>query len=142
MNLTETYPAEAGSVPLARDAVCTLASGAGATASEMDSVRLAVSEALTNAVLHAYPEAAGELHVTAAVTGGELQVLVADDGEGLHAGGGSPGQGLGFALIALMSDTFTIAKRSGGGIEVRLGFKLSAEIPAGNGGRQLLGSRA
>jgi anti-sigma regulatory factor (Ser/Thr protein kinase) len=139
-SLEQSYPADAESVRVARDAVCAFAARTGAHEGETDAIRLAVSEALTNAVVHAYRGDWGLIHLTAAVAADELHVVVADDGHGLRAGGGSPGQGLGFALIALSTDSFTIAKRSSGGIEVRLTFKLGSETL--NGGRYDRGSFA
>lgn len=103
---------------------------------KLDAVRLAVSEALTNAVVHAYGGDPGRVEVTAAVASGELWVLIGDDGRGLRAVGGSRGRGMGLALIALVSDSLTIARRSSSGIEVRVGFKLAVaeRAPARSGG--------
>src|SRR2546423_264948 len=79
------YRAIPASGPLARQARGDLAAAAGASAEKVEAIRLAVSEAMTNAVLHAYPQASGVVDVTAAVASGELWVLIADDGRGLHA---------------------------------------------------------
>ena len=70
-------------VPRARRVVVDLAAEAGATPETIEAIRLATSEALTNAVVHAYDAAPGEIHVSAALRGGELSVVVADDGRGL-----------------------------------------------------------
>ena len=125
-SLNESYPAVSESVRLARGAVGAFAADAGASGEKLDAVRLAVSEALTNAVMHAYGGDPGRVEVTAAVASGELWVLIGDDGRGLRAVGGSRGRGIGLALIALVSDNLTIARRSSGGIELRVGFKLAA----------------
>lgn len=90
----------------------------------VDSVRLAVSEAVTNAVLHAYGEAPGEVHVTLAIADEEFWILVADDGCGHQSVPASPGLGLGLALIADACQHFLITERSGGGTELRMGFPL------------------
>src|SRR5205807_1693454 len=78
----------------------------------------------TNVVLHAYPTAAGQIHVSAAVAGDELWILIADDGVGLHTGGTSGGLGIGLALIAELSDSFSVVNRASGGTEVRIRFDL------------------
>src|SRR5436305_10348942 len=98
--LIRTYDADAVSVSAARYELTEFAKPAGASDYELQSIRLAVSEALTNVVLHAYRGSSGQIHVNAAVAGGELWILIADDGAGLHAGGTSGGLGIGLALIA------------------------------------------
>lgn len=127
-------------MPSARAALTEFAANAGATATEVEAVRWAASEALTNVVLHAYGERPGEIHVTAALTGGQLWVLVADDGRGLDARSGSPGLGLGLGLISRLTDDLVIAKCASGGAELRMGFKLTAV--AGVRGDQDRGSLA
>jgi serine/threonine-protein kinase RsbW len=122
--LIRTYDAVPQTVPTARRELTEFAAAAGATKEELDSVRLAVSEALTNAVLHAYRGGPGEVHVSAAVAEEELWVLIGDDGFGLHAGGESPGLGIGLVLIAELTDSFSIVNRSSGGTEVRMRFTL------------------
>ncbi len=122
--LTRSYPAVPSSVPAARRELTELAHAAGASPESLDAVRLAVSEGLTNAVLHAYPDRPGAVHVTAAVAGGELWVLIADDGCGLEARTSRPGLGLGLALIAQASDDFTVVPRSSRGLELRMRFTL------------------
>ena len=98
--------------------------------SSIEAIRLAVSEAMTNAVKYAYVDEPGEIEVAATLASGELWVLIADDGCGLRAEARSDGLGLGLALIALASDSLTIVRRSSGGIEVRLAFALT-RAPAG-----------
>jgi anti-sigma regulatory factor (Ser/Thr protein kinase) len=46
--------------------------------------RLAVTEAATNAVIHAYAKAKGELRVTAAMQDGELVIVSHPDGTEIH----------------------------------------------------------
>src|SRR5947209_5752128 len=121
--LVHTYPAVADSVPRARHAVAEFARAAGVEEEQVEAVRLAASEAITNAVRHAYrPGEAGSLYVTAAAAGGELWLLVADDGHGLDARSHSPGLGLGLALIASICDEFAVLKRAIRGTELRMRF--------------------
>jgi anti-sigma regulatory factor (Ser/Thr protein kinase) len=122
--LIRTYAAVAASVPAARHELADFARSAGASEDELHAIRLVVSEALTNAVLHAYRGSSGHVHLNAAVAGDELWVLIGDDGSGLHAGGHSTGLGIGLALIAELSDSFSVVNRSSGGTEVRIRFSL------------------
>ncbi|MEO6857884.1 MAG: ATP-binding protein [Solirubrobacteraceae bacterium] len=123
-NLSLTFRAEPDSVPVARRSVSEFAAEAGADRLQVDAVRLAVSETMTNAVLHAYSGEPGNVYVTAAVVPGELWVLIADEGRGLEPRADRPGLGLGLALIAQVTDELAIVPRAGGGIEVRMRFDL------------------
>src|SRR5436305_4616858 len=122
----ESYPALPSSVPAARRAIVECAVAAGATPEQLDAIRLASSEALTNAVQYAYRARSGHVHVTARSAGGELWVLIADNGCGIHAGQDSEGLGLGLALISQSTDGFSVMERSTGGTELRLRFWLGA----------------
>ena len=123
--LSESYPAVPEAVPLARRALTDVAAAAGADPQRLEEIRLAVSEALTNAVVHAYRNGdVGRVQVTAAVASGELWVLVGDDGRGLHAWNDSRGLGIGLSLISGLSDDFAIVTRASGGTEVQMRFDL------------------
>src|SRR5690242_5720682 len=122
---SHTYPAVADSVPRAREALSRFARAAGASAEQLDSIRLAVSEAATNVVVHAYADDPGRIQLDAGLSAGELWVLIADDGLGMRPQEQSPGLGFGLSLISQVADAFEIAKRSSGGLEVRMRFSLS-----------------
>ena len=121
----ETFPAVSDSVPRARQAVVALAAGAGASEQQIDAIRLATSEALTNAVVHAYEGAPGLIHVSAELRNGGLDVTVADDGSGLRPRLDRRGMGLGLALIAEATQEMAIVKRPSGGTAVQMRFRLS-----------------
>jgi anti-sigma regulatory factor (Ser/Thr protein kinase) len=112
-------------VPTVRRALADMAASAGAADWQLDRIRLAASEALTNVVLHAYRPRAGEIHVTAGVAANEFWVLIADDGRGIKAGPESDGLGLGLALIAQLTDDYAIVERSSGGTELQLRFAIA-----------------
>jgi anti-sigma regulatory factor (Ser/Thr protein kinase) len=122
--LDEAYPAVGESVPLARRRLVGFAAAAGADLDQLDAIRLAASEALSNAVQHAYPDGPGKIDVAAWMVLGELWILIADDGCGLHADRERAGLGLGLALISQVSDGFVVMERSSGGTEVRMRFDL------------------
>jgi serine/threonine-protein kinase RsbW len=133
-NFSLTLPAEPEAVTTARHALSDFAESAGADRSKLEAVRLAASEALTNAVVHAYADKPGQVHVTAAVVFSELWVLVADEGQGLEPRTNRPGLGLGLGLISQVTDELVIVPRASGGTEVRMRFDL---VPsrARDGGR-------
>lgn len=120
----ESWPACPEMVPAARKAIADFAAAAGARPEKLEAIRLTASEALTNAVLYAYPAWMGHIHLTVRVAGDELWVLIADNGVGVHAGSDSGRLGLGLALISQLTDGFSIVERSSGGTEVRLRYVL------------------
>lgn len=129
-NLDETYEATPDAVAEARTRLAEFAGAAGASPEQVHSVRLAASEALTNAVVHAYRGGPGDIHVNAAVVAGELWILISDDGCGLAPRAERPGLGLGLGLIAQVSDDFAIVSRTSGGTEVRIRFDLPQPAPS------------
>ena len=89
--LSLTFRAEPDSVPRARTALREFASDVGASVDQVDAVRLASSEAVTNAVLHAYRDEPGKVYITAALVSDELWIVVSDDGGGLEHRACRPG---------------------------------------------------
>lgn len=123
-----SYHAAPDSVAAARNALAKFAREAGATDEQMQAIRLVVSEAITNAVVHAYRHSErGEVHVSASYVEDDLWLLVADCGQGMRAREDSPGLGLGLALIAQLSDELQIVGRGSGGTELRIRFDLSSD---------------
>ncbi len=125
-----SYPAVRESVPRARAAVTDFAREAGARDALLEAIQLAASEAITNAVMHAYEHAdRGEVQVSASYIEDELWLLIADTGHGMRPRDNSPGLGLGLALIAQLATEFQILSRGSGGTELRMRFSLA---PAGS----------
>ncbi len=109
-----------------RHALVGYAETIGATSRALDAIALAVTEAATNAVLHAFVGAApGHIAVTAEVAGdGRLLVLVADDGRGMAPRPDSCGLGLGLPLITQLAQRVQIGRSADGGTAVRMEFDL------------------
>ncbi len=123
--LCESRPAVAATARWARGAVGDFAAAAGLSEERLDDVRLVVSEAVTNAIVHAYGDGSGEVHLIAASRPGELLVVVADEGAGMRGGRSERrGLGLGLPTMAALSDGLTVAHRAGGGVEVRMAFSM------------------
>lgn len=121
-----TLPAEPAAAALARQAVTRFARAQGAINGTVADVALAVSEAVTNAVLHAYRDrpAPGELTVLGTRRGDELEVLVCDEGDGVTPRVDSPGLGVGLAIIGRLARSMEVRQRSGGGAEICMRFAL------------------
>jgi serine/threonine-protein kinase RsbW/stage II sporulation protein AB (anti-sigma F factor) len=120
--------AEPSAVAVVRRLVGDEAVRAGGDQDVRDRLRLAVTEAVTNVVMHAYrfaPEP-GDVLVTVEHLDDALAVVVRDHGIGLLPRTDSPGLGLGLGLMAQLADQCEIATRAAGGVEVRLRFALAA----------------
>jgi anti-sigma regulatory factor (Ser/Thr protein kinase) len=103
------WPARPESVPDARRAATAWASDVGAATEQLGDIALAVSEACTNAVLHAYVGATpGSFRVCVERTGEAIRVLVTDWGHGLRPRPDSPGLGLGLPVIASLTTSMEV----------------------------------
>jgi anti-sigma regulatory factor (Ser/Thr protein kinase) len=119
-----TFPPTPQGVGAMRREVAAFAHRAGLDEDGVADVRLAVSEAATNAVVHGYRDSsAGELKVAAFVAKGELNVIVSDAGVGLAPRPDSPGLGLGMPLMASVTSRFRVVSR-GAGTEIHMAFAL------------------
>ncbi|HEU4978316.1 MAG TPA: ATP-binding protein [Solirubrobacteraceae bacterium] len=119
-----SYPAAPGSVREARADVIAQAAAAGVPEDLFPRIMLAVSEAVTNAVLHAYAGAEpGEVHVSTAETAGAFEVVVHDDGHGLVPRPDSPGLGLGLPIVSRVADDLDVSAGEAKGTRVRMRFR-------------------
>jgi len=114
-----------GSIRRVRHLVSGFAAEYGADRALLGRIAIAVSEATTNGVLHAYPRhEPGALHVSADVEDGEIEIVIADDGTGLRAAPDSGGLGLGLPMLARCCDRFAVRERRPHGTEIWMGFVL------------------
>ena len=98
---------------------------AGAEAPVLDAVRLAVSEAVSNVVMHGYrARPAGAFTVAVVQDGDELRVIVRDQGGGMEPRSDSPGAGFGLPLIESVTESLSVDVATGGGTEVCMTFGL------------------
>jgi anti-sigma regulatory factor (Ser/Thr protein kinase) len=117
-------PAEPSAVTFLRRRAAEFVSTAGASDEMTEAVALAVSEIVTNAVVHAYDgQARGDVRVSCNADGERFIVEVADDGSGIWLRQDSPGLGHGLAMVGALADTLEIAPGPDGrGMAVRMAF--------------------
>jgi len=127
VELPGAFPAVASSLSSIRRGVAACAQRAGAPAPQVAAMVSAVNEAAANAVVHAYDGGAEDARVWVGyeLDAGWLHFTVADRGGGLRPRRSSPGLGLGFAIIAQLADELELRDAEGGGVEIRMGFRLS-----------------
>jgi serine/threonine-protein kinase RsbW len=121
----QSWPASPEHVGSARRVVSAAAKRAGAVDPVLDAVRLAVSEAVSNVILHGYRQTGnGAFTVAVELEDDELRVTVRDEGCGMQPRADSPGAGLGLPLIANLADSFSVTAPPSGGTEVCMKFPL------------------
>jgi serine/threonine-protein kinase RsbW len=99
-------PAVPGSVHAARHAVAAFCVG---RALDHEGIAIAVSEAVANAVTHAYPDGAhGPVRVVADFEPGSLLLIISDKGQGMTPRTESPGMGAGLGVIARIATSLQI----------------------------------
>ncbi len=116
-------PATSENVAVVRHVLAGIGEALGMDQESTGKMLLAVSEACTNVVVHAYEgEDDGTLEVDACVDGDLLRVVVRDRGVGLRLRPDSPGLGMGLPLIAAVTEQVEIADDGHGGNELRMTF--------------------
>jgi stage II sporulation protein AB (anti-sigma F factor) len=130
-----SYQAAPESVARVRAEIAAFAAAHGVAPRRIDDIRLAVSEAVSNAVMHGYRKSAGTVHVSASHADGALWISIRDFGTGMHSrepGDAHTGMGLGLALIGRVVNEMSVSPQAGAGTEVQMRFALvSAAVPAG-----------
>ena len=116
-----TYEASAANVGLLRNQLAALARDCGLDERTVGDVKLAVSEAVTNALVHGYRGAGGTIRVEADVDEAELHIRVRDRGIGMGPRTDSPGLGLGLPVIATVADHVEVLEVPPG-TEVHMAF--------------------
>jgi len=127
-------------VAVVRAAVASAAATVAFTVPELEELRIAVSEAVSNAVLHAYPGGGGEVEVTISVGADGIVVVVEDKGRGIADLDAARQPefttleghlGLGFAFLEAMADGVEVTSAPGAGTRVLLRKRPHADPPAG-----------
>jgi anti-sigma regulatory factor (Ser/Thr protein kinase) len=126
------FPATPEAVPLARHDVLDILDQAGlADPTLRANVALAVSEATTNAVRHAYPPDRIDGHVDIAVTRAHDSVTVTVSDEGLGMDSRISPQGSGLGLLIMSAEAQDVAVKSDqAGTTVALRFTMSTDSPS------------
>lgn len=122
---TTAHPERVGEL---RRAVAAYATQHGLSTRRVDDVAVAVSELVSNAVLHAYRdrESPGVVTVKVATEDGTLVVRVADEGLGLAPRDDSPGAGLGLRIAGMVADELEVEDLEPRGTAVNLTFAAAA----------------
>ena len=129
------FPAKSVNESFARTVVSSFVSQLDPRLGELSDLKTAVREAVTNCIVHAYPNVIGPVTLTAALQeGGVLRIVVADKGCGIDdvpramqpmfTTGGPERAGLGFAVMESFMDRVKVRSVPGKGTRVTLEKRL------------------
>jgi serine/threonine-protein kinase RsbW len=125
-----TLPARPENVAVVRHVLSALAEALALPSAVTDDMRLAVTEACTNVVRHAYEGDEGTIDVVVRPKGEALEVVVCDSGRGMAPSPDTAGPGLGLALIAALTDSFEVERGLGNGCRLVMSFLRGRTVPA------------
>ena len=125
------FPARSINEGFARAAVSAFAAQLDPTLAELGDIKTAISEAVTNAVVHAYPSEIGTIQIRARILEHDvLELMVKDHGVGiqdvdqarapLFTTGGPERSGMGFTIMESFMDTLRIRSKPGRGTTVTM----------------------
>jgi serine/threonine-protein kinase RsbW len=129
-DLVLTLPARAENVAVVRHAFGGLGDALDIDDQILADVKLAVTEACTNVVVHAYPDGDGPMEIATAIRDDRLAIAVRDEGRGMLPRADSPGLGLGLPLIATLAETLELGRGGEEKTEVRMTFRLEPAAEA------------
>ena len=137
--VTLQVPSRSSNEGFARAAAACFAAQLDPTLEEVNDVKTAVSEAVTNAIVHAYPDAIGRVALRLRIRPEqELEIMVRDWGVGiedveqartpLFTTGSEERAGMGFTIMESFMDSVKVRSRPGKGTTVTLRRKLSRRM--------------
>ena len=134
--ITLEFLSRSSNEAFARTAVACFAAQMDPTLGELEDIKTAVSEAVTNAIVHGYPNVLGKVLVKAKICEGNvLEVSVKDRGRGIpdvekarqpmFTTGGEERSGMGFTIMESFMDHIAVKSVPGKGTTVTLREKLA-----------------
>ena len=122
-DLELSLPARPENVAVVRHVLSGVKEALGLGEELLADLKLAVSEACTNVVVHAYAaDETGPLALELSTGPEHLEVVVRDQGRGMAPRADSPGLGVGLPLITSLASSVELVNRPGGGTDVRMRF--------------------
>ena len=134
-----TFLSRSANEAFARAAVAAFAAQLDPAVDELADLRTAVSEAVTNAIVHAYPQRLGTVYLTVKLyENGKVRVVVRDRGQGipdvnkamepLYTTGGEERSGLGFSVMESFTDRLAVRSAPGKGTTVTMDKYISLRV--------------
>ena len=133
--MTLEFPSKSANEGFARSAVACFAAQLDPTLEELGDIRTAVSEAVTNCIVHAYPEGFGSIYLRCRILKDNvLDIVIKDRGVGIDdlekarkpmfTTGGAERSGMGFTIMESFMTSFTVTSIPGKGTTIHMRRKL------------------
>ena len=137
--VTLLFPSRSANEGFARAAAACFAAQMDPTLNELEDIKTAVSEAVTTAIVHAYPEAIGQVQVKLRICPDNvLEISVRDHGRGIpdvekarqpmFTTGGEERSGMGFTIMESFMDRLTVRSTPGRGTTVTMRKRLAPRM--------------
>ena len=134
------FPSCSSNESFSRSAVACFAAQMDPTLNELEDIKTAVSEAVTNAIVHAYPDHIGKIQLKARICNGNiLEISIKDHGKGIpdiekarepmFTTGGEERSGMGFTIMESFTDQISVKSTVGKGTTVLLRKKIATRFP-------------
>lgn len=135
-HISLTFPSLSSNEAFARTAVACFAAQLNPSLEELEDIKTAVSEAVTNCIVHAYPHTVGPIHLIVRLFDDVLELMVKDKGTGiadisqamtpLFTTGGEDRSGMGFTIMESFMDTLRVRSTPGRGTILLMRKKIHA----------------
>ncbi|MEE0204174.1 MAG: anti-sigma F factor [Oscillospiraceae bacterium] len=134
------FPSKSVNEGYARAVAAAFAAQLDPTLEELGDIRTAVSEAVTNAIVHAYPDSIGTIWLRCRIVDGDrLEITVKDKGRGiadinqamqpLYTTGGEERSGMGFTIMESFTDCLKVRSGPGKGTTVTMVRRIRQRKP-------------
>lgn len=139
--ITLQFPSRSSNEGFARTAAACFAAQMDPTLNELEDIKTAVSEAVTNVIVHAFPDSIGQVQMKIRVLPDHvLEITVRDHGRGIpdvekamepmYTTGGEERSGMGFTIMESFMDKLTVRSVPGRGTTVSMRKKLASRLKA------------
>ena len=139
--VTLEFPSRSSNEGFARSAVPCFAAQLDPTLNELEDIKTSVSEAVTNAIVHAYPDDLGKVLLKVRICPGNvLEITVRDHGRGIpdvekarqpmFTTGGAERSGMGFTIMESFMDQLSVRSAAGKGTTVVMKKRLASRVKA------------
>ena len=133
------FPARSVNEGFARAAAAAFAAQLDPTMEELGDIKTAVSEAVTNAIVHAYPDTLGQVYLRLRILEGNvLEITVRDKGRGIpdvkkamepmFSTGGEERSGMGFTIMGSFMDGLRVRSGVDKGTTVTMSKRISVKV--------------
>ena len=133
--MTLDFPSRSANEGFARSAVACFAAQMDPTLEELGDIRTAVSEAVTNCIVHAYPDGFGSINIRCRILkDNTLDIVIKDKGVGIkdidqaltpmYTTGGAERSGMGFTIMESFMTSFSVISTPGKGTTIHMRRKL------------------